>query len=100
MNDREGQHLHDRATRGQKLTNEEREQLEAWYSKMDQAETQSLKLDRESSEDLLSAGIEKTLIKIAEAAEKIRELNRRTHELEQENAALRLRLNRHSQQHA
>lgn len=37
-----GQRLHDRATRGETLTIEEREQLQTWYARHDQEELQQL----------------------------------------------------------
>ena len=37
------QALHDRATRGEQLTADERSQLEAWYLRQDQAENEMLR---------------------------------------------------------
>ncbi len=90
-----GQRLHDRATRGQKLSGEERAQLEAWYAEMDRAEAADLGLGEEARRGVLPARIEKTLAEIASAARRIRELDRKAREIEQENAALRVRLSRH-----
>ncbi len=101
MKDELGQKLHDRATRGQKLSTEEQEQLEAWYAKMDRAEAADLGLGKEAPEGALPALIEKTLAEIAGATRRIRELDRQAREIEQENGALRARLSRHlSTQHA
>ena len=44
MTDSQMQALHDRATRGDLLTDEERAQLEAWYTQQDQAELGLLQL--------------------------------------------------------
>ncbi len=96
-----GRKLHDRATRGHKLSPEEQEQLEAWYAEMDRAEAADLGLDKEAPEATLPALIEKTLAEIAGATRRIRELDRQAREIEQENGALRVRLSRRlSPQHA
>lgn len=92
MSDERGQQLHDRATRGQQLTAEEQEQLDAWYAEMDRAEALELGLDREALEETLPTRIERTLAEIANSARRIRELDRRAQEIERENDALRLRL--------
>ncbi len=95
MKDKLGQQLHDRATRGQRLSTEELEQLEVWYAEMDRAEAADLGLDKEAPVGALPALIEKTLAEIASATRRIRELDRRAREIEQENGALRVRLSRH-----
>ncbi len=87
-----GQELHDRATRGQELSSEEQEQLQAWYAEMDRAEAADLGLDQQPSEDTLPARIEKTLVEIANLTQRIQELDRRAQEIEEENGALRVRL--------
>lgn len=92
MNDELGQELHDRATRGQKLSSEEQERLDAWYAELDRAEAADLGLGGGDPEGDLPGRIEKTLAEIARATQRIRELDRKAHEVEQENAALRLRL--------
>ncbi len=99
MNDQLGQQLHDRATRGQRLSTEEQKQLEAWYAEMDRAEAANLGVDKESPEDGLPARIERTLAEIASATRRIRELDRRAREIEQENGALRVRLSRRLSTH-
>jgi hypothetical protein len=43
MTDAQMQVLHDRATRGEQLTADERAQLEVWYLRQDQAESQLLR---------------------------------------------------------
>lgn len=52
--DEVGKHLHDKATRGNKLTSEEHSLLERWYDKQDKAEAKSLHLsmDVESEQTL------------------------------------------------
>jgi len=92
MNTELGQQLHDRVTRGHRLSAGEQEQLEAWYAEMDRAEAADLGLDKEAPEEGLPARIEKTLAEIASTARRIRELDRRAREIEQENGALRVRL--------
>ncbi len=76
MKDELGQQLHDRATRGHSLSTEQQEQLEAWYAEMDRAEAADLGLDKEAPEGALPAHIEKTLVEIAGATRRIRELDR------------------------
>ena len=92
MKDELVQQLHDRATRGQQLSPEEEAQLAAWYAELDRAETADLGLSQAASESTLPARIEKTLVEISSAAQRIRELDRKAKEIEQENAALRARL--------
>lgn len=99
MSDKSGQSLHDRATRGEKLSPEEQEQLEAWYAELDRAEAAELRSASVDSEKSLSARIEKTLAEIAKVTQRIQELDRQTHEVEQQNADLRLRLGRHLAAH-
>ncbi len=94
MNNELGQHLHDRATRGEELSAEEQERLETWYAELDQAEAADLGSAAAASEDSLSARIEGTLAEIAKVAQRIQELDRQTRKVEQENADLRLRLGR------
>ncbi|MEM7349416.1 MAG: hypothetical protein AAF657_01325 [Acidobacteriota bacterium] len=93
------QQLHDRATRGQALSEQEREQLDAWYAEMDRAEAADLGLT--PVESTLPARVEQTLAEIAGAARRIRELEQRASEIEHENSILRARLGRRlSAQHA
>lgn len=93
MSDELYQQLHDRATRGEELSQQEQKRLEAWYAEFDQAEAADLG-SAAASEDSLSARIEGTLAGIAKVAQRIQELDRQTREVEKENSDLRLRLSR------
>ena len=77
------------------MSRKEHEQLEAWYAEMDRAEAADLGLDKEAPESALPARIEKTLAEIANATRRIRALDRRARDIEQENVALRVRLSRY-----
>jgi len=44
MTDEQLQQLHDRATRGDQLTADEQRELDAWYVRQDQAESQQLSI--------------------------------------------------------
>lgn len=87
--------LHDRATRGQSLSEEERQALEAWYGQQDSAEASLLGTPRAEVElNQLESPIAATLQRIAEMTRQIQRVTDETHALRRENDALKHRLAR------
>lgn len=89
----EGAQLHDRATRGESLTTEERTRLERWYKEQDEAEAALLAQHRsETHSDAVPNDLQATLARIREAAESIESLHKQNVTLRQEIVALQQRL--------
>ncbi|HZS07255.1 MAG TPA: hypothetical protein VFD58_20630 [Blastocatellia bacterium] len=93
IDDELGKELHDRATRGQFLSAEEREQLQTWYEGKDLAGDGETSLATAYSEmtDLEDEAANR-LVDIAETMERIHKLARENEELRRANAALEQRL--------
>lgn len=88
----QGPELHDRATRGEVLTQEERTVLEAWYHRQDEAE---MRLLQSGGTVLLSdtlGDIQAVLSRIKETASQIQALDLQNASLRQEIAAVQQRL--------
>ncbi len=65
-----GQQLHDRATRDQPLSPEEKVQLEAWYAQQDEAERHQLTITPEATNlETLQRQIQQTLEQIAKISQ-------------------------------
>lgn len=87
--------LHDRATRGEALSKDERQMLEAWYSQQDSAETAVLGSPQAGIElSQLENRIAATLHRIAEITGQIQRVSDEMHALRLENDALKHRLAR------
>jgi len=83
LTDEVGKQLHDKATRGIKLTSKEEKLLEKWYDEQDNAESESLNLSVDlKTEHTLQKQIDLILIKIGDATDHI-------HKLTNENKLLR-----------
>ena len=87
-----GPRLHDRATRGQPLTQEEAIALEAWYAQQDQAELAQIVRIPERNLTLLQQQIDAALAQLARTTQQIRRLARENAALRRENAHLRVQL--------
>ena len=93
MADDLGQKLHDRATRGEKLTPEEESQLEAWYAAHDAAESRELaKLAVDDQDASLETQIRATLTQIVRVTQQIQDNLAENATLRKEIASLRLQL--------
>lgn len=79
----DGAHLHDKATRGEALSPEERVRLDAWYAQQDTAEAAAL---TEPAADQTVAALQ---AEIAEATTQLEAAARRVRDLASGNAALR-----------
>ncbi len=91
MTDERALHLHDRAVRGESLTDEEKALLEGWYATQDAAETRELASADTEPVDLTER-IHASLEQIAEATRQIRQTMADNDSLRREIASLRLEL--------
>ncbi len=93
VSDNAGKRLHDRATRGEKLSKEEQAQLEAWYAIQDRAEADELGLaGLMETVAALQVQIDSALTQLATVTRRIQELTEENQALRRENAALRRQL--------
>jgi hypothetical protein len=92
-NDDPGQILHDRATRGLPLTEDEQTQLGDWYAALDRDEVFAVPAGRED-ETLLSlrAEVRSGVQQLLAAAQRIQELNDQNDTLRRDIAVLQQRL--------
>jgi len=100
VEDELGVKLHDRATRGLTLSEDERTQLQAWYDEKDLEETAMLRASRKRNDHQESKAddrLNETLALISSLSKKIRETEAENELLRQEIAALRRRLAEKSQ---
>jgi hypothetical protein len=89
MLDEEALHLHDRSARGERLTDGERRQLEAWYTAQDAAESAELASNAAKSEEL-TRRIQASLAQVAETARQIQQTMKDNDSLRREIAGLRV----------
>jgi len=90
ISDNLGQQFHDRATRGETLSAEERAQLEEWYTRQDRVETKDLavgKIQQRASD--LQTQIDAALAQLTTLTKRIQEIAAENDLLRQEIAALR-----------
>lgn len=90
--DEQRQRLHDRATRGQTLSQDEQAQLDAWYAAQDRAEAAALDLDVTEVTASLQAQIDTVLTQLAATTGRIQELGKENETLRQEIALVRHQL--------
>jgi FtsZ-binding cell division protein ZapB len=91
IDDKLGQQLHDRATRGLPLSEAERAQLDAWYREWDEKEAAMLAKNAIPLLPLIEEvreSVDKTWSEIAVMARSITKLRRENAKLRRENAAL------------
>jgi len=93
VSDETGNQLHDRATRGETLTEKEQAQLEAWYRIQDRAEAEELGVTglAETVAEL-QAQIDTTLTQLATVTRRIQDITGENEALRRENATLRRQL--------
>ena len=90
-----GQKLHDRATRGLPLTEDERRQLDAWYKRLDEEEEAMLSRNAAPLLPLIEevrASVDKTWSEIAAMTQRISKLRQQNAKLRRENAILEAQL--------
>ena len=92
VSDELGRQLHDRATRGETLSAQERASLETWYATQDRAEMDELDLTTPETVAILQAQVDSVLEQLETAAKRIQELARENDRLRGEIATLHRRL--------
>ncbi len=90
--DKLAQHLHDRATRGEPLTPEERAALGAWYADQDRAELAGLQSITSVSSPKLQMELNQAIARIHTVSDHIQHLLSENAELQREVAGLHERL--------
>lgn len=88
----DGAQLHDRETRGERLTVAERVLLEQWYAEQDAAEATMLAVHRPTTSNASSEDLPEILAKIREAAANIEVLHQQNAAIREEIATLQQRL--------
>ncbi len=83
-----GSRLHDRVTRGEELSPEERTKLDEWYASQDGAEAKVLAASTNHDLSQLEAQVDSTLAQIAGTTQRIRELTSENEALRRELANL------------
>lgn len=87
-----GMKLHDRATRGLPLSDEEERQLQDWYDKNDREEAAMLKRNSASARNIGQTEVNAALEQVAAATMRIQELTQENEALRQSILALRRQL--------
>lgn len=87
--DDKGRELHDKATRGEKLSEQEKQQLENWYTQQDRMEAEGLQETiQEGSLEGLHSQIEAVLAQLVKITGRIQEVASENEKIRDENAAL------------
>lgn len=88
-----GMQLHDRWTRGQKLTDEEQAQLEDWYQQQDAEEAKQLSLASTTVEiSDLQAQVETALTQLVTVLQRVQQITAENEALRREVSTLRQQL--------
>jgi len=93
-----GQELHDRATRGETLTDIEKTTLQAWYDAQDAVESTLLQVTPSLSTNTLRADVDAVLLRLQEATQHLQHISAENAILKSENATLTRRLARTTQE--
>ncbi|MDQ1301467.1 MAG: hypothetical protein QG637_1389 [Chloroflexota bacterium] len=93
IRDDSAKQLHDRATRGDELLDEEQKQLESWYASQDLLERKTLRLAaREKTVAALPSQVDAILAQLTSGTKRIQEVAVENEVLRREIAALRRQL--------
>ena len=94
ISDEMGRQLHNRSTLGEQLTNIEKEQLDAWYAKLDAIESNLLgdNADSQITSAKLPTQIEASLTQLTFVTQLIQQISREKDDLRQEIGVLRQQL--------
>jgi len=85
VSDASGKQLHNRATRGEALSEEEQAQLNAWYDEQDREEMMMLRRDTPvEDQDSLQADIDSVLYRIGNTAKRIQSISQQNEVLREE----------------
>jgi len=92
--DEVGRKLHNRSTLGEQLTKDEKDQLDAWYAKLDAIESKLLIDNNDSQINLskLSTQVEMSLNQLTFVTQRIQQISDENNDLRQEIAVLRQQL--------
>ncbi len=98
MTDQEALQLHDRATRGKTLSEEEQTQLDAWYALQDRLDLKEFKqTDHEDIIEKLQAQIDSALMQLHTLTARIQTIASENNTLRQEIASLYRQLSKRTQ---
>ncbi len=94
ISDEMGRQLHNRSTLGKQITNLEKEQLDAWYAKLDAIENKLLSenADSQISSAKMPDQIEACLNQLTFVTQRIQQISSENDDLRQEISALRQQL--------
>jgi hypothetical protein len=94
ISDEMGRQLHNRSTLGEQLTKEEKEQLDAWYAKLDAIESKLLSdnADSQITSAKLPTQIEASLNQLTFVTQRIQQISSENDDLRQEIGVLRQQL--------
>ena len=89
IKDEKGKALHDKASRGEKLSEQEQRQLEDWYAQQDKMELESIQLSvgEESLSDLQTQ-VEAALAQLVKLTNRIQQVASENEQLRNENTTL------------
>jgi hypothetical protein len=91
ISDKLGLQLHDKATMGEALTDEEKAQLEAWYVQQDNTESYPAKAT-DNVVGALRSQIESALTQLMKLTQRIQRVASENETLRQENQSIKLQL--------
>ncbi|MEC4817641.1 MAG: hypothetical protein SAK29_30870 [Scytonema sp. PMC 1069.18] len=94
ISDEMGKQLHNRSTLGEQLTNKEKEQLDAWYAKLDAIESKLLSdnADSQITSANLPTQIEASLNQLTFVTQRIQQISSENDDLRQQISVLRQQL--------
>ncbi len=89
MEEEKGKALHDKASRGEKLSVQEKQQLDEWYAQQDQLEMANIQMVNDSvSQSGLQAQVKAALAQLVTLSNKIQRMASENEQLRSENTAL------------
>lgn len=94
ISDEMGRQLHNRSALGEPLTNSEKEQLDAWYAKLDAIESKLLSKNTDSQIDIttLQNQLEASLSQLTFVTQRIQQISKENDDLRQEISLLKQQL--------
>lgn len=89
IKDDKGRALHDKASQGEKLSEQEKQQLENWYAQQDEMELEAIQLSTsEESLSGLQAQVEAALAQLVKSTSRIQQVASENEQLRSENTTL------------
>lgn len=94
INDERGKVLHDKASRGEQLSEAEKQQLEKWYAYQDRLELEAIQLPaKDAVISDLQAQIETAMDELFKLTNRIKKVTAENEQLRKENAILLRKVN-------